>query len=133
MDDGAESYLHASPANGFVTHCRCRTRSLLQNYRAIRGPAQVPLVAPIDGPLRRALIVLCENRDDLAGFRLDAIRRTIAEVAQFPNHPLDLIDPVAADGLLAQADLLRAQGHPDTLPAAETSQLIDDQVAPGLG
>src|ERR1700730_11488432 len=94
-------------------------RSLLQNHRTIGSPAQVHLIAPIDGPLRRAPVVLCENGDELSGFRLDAVRGTVAEVAQFPHHSLDLIEATAGDRLLAQADFLRPQRHPDALAAAE--------------
>src|ERR1700681_2236547 len=103
--------------------------SLLQNHGAIGGPAQVHLVAPIDGPLRGALIILRKNGHELSGFGFDAIGRAIAEVAQFPDHALDLIRAPADDRLLAQADFLRPQRHPDALPFAEAPRAIDDQVA----
>src|ERR1700684_4156702 len=106
---------------------------LLQNHRAMRGPTQVHLVAPIDGPLGWAPVVLCEDGHELSGFGLDPIRGTIAEISQFPDHALDLIEAVAGDRLLAQADFLRPQRHPYSLPAAEAPHFIDDQIASGLG
>src|SRR5882672_12039866 len=93
-------------------------RSLLQNHRTIGGPAQVHLVAPIDGPFRSTPIVLREDGDELSGFGFDPIGRTIAQVAEFPDDALDLIDAVARDRLLAQVDFLRPQCHPDALAAA---------------
>src|SRR5208282_3850492 len=65
--------------------------------------------------------------------RLDAIRGAVAEIPQLPDDSLDLIDAVARRRLLAQANLLRTQRHPNPLPAAEAPELIDDQVAAGLG
>src|SRR5450631_1273891 len=106
--------------------------SLLQNDGAIRGPTQIDLIAPIDRPLGSAAIVLCKNGHQLAGLRLDAVRGAIAEIAQLPHHALDLIHPAAVDRLLAQAYLLRAQGNPHTLTAAESAKLIDGQVATGF-
>src|SRR5260370_2925714 len=107
--------------------------SLLKNHRTIRGPAQIHLVAPIDRPLRRAPIVLREDGDHLSGFRFDQIGRPIAQVAQFPDDALDLIDAAARDRLLAQVDFLRPQCDPDALTAAETPQVIDHEVAARLG
>src|SRR6202163_1044513 len=107
--------------------------SLLQNHGAIGGPAQVHLVAPIDGPLRGALIILRKNGHELSGFGFDAIGRAIAEIAHLPDYALDLIEAVAGERLLAQADFLRPQCHPNALPAAEAAQLVDDQIATGLG
>src|ERR1019366_10707846 len=96
---------------------------LMQQNRAIGAPTQAHLIAPIDGPLRSAAIILRENSHDLSGFRLDPISRAIAEVSQFPNHTLDLIEAVAGDRFLAQVNFFRTQCHPHALSSAEAPQL----------
>src|SRR6267378_3833364 len=108
---------------------RLRTPSplLVQHDGTVGGPAEVDLIAPIDGPLGRAAVVLGENRDHLAGFGLDAIGGAIAEISELPNSALDLIDgladPAAGDRLLAQPDLLGTQRNPNPLAAAEPPDL----------
>src|SRR5208283_4649627 len=106
--------------------------SLGKQHRAVRGPTQVHLVAPVDRPLRGAAVVLREYRDHLPRLGFDVIGRAVAEVAEFPHHPLDLVDPLAGHRSLAQANLLRAQRHPDALSAAEMPELIHDQIAARL-
>src|SRR5882762_4679086 len=92
-------------AGCFMTGC-----SLIQDDGTVGGPTQVDLIAPIDGPFGRAAVVLGKNRDQLAGFGLDAIGGAIAEIPELPNGAFDLIDgfalPAAGDRLLAQPDLL---------------------------
>src|SRR5260370_42228331 len=71
------------------------TASLSQNHRTVGGPAQVDLIAPVDGPFERAAVVLGEDPDQLAGCGLDPVGGAIAEVPEFPHGALVLLDGLA--------------------------------------
>src|SRR5580704_13167457 len=56
----------------------------LQHYCSVCTPAHEYFVAPVDGHLRSAPLVLGKNRHELAARGTDAIGRAVAEVAELP-------------------------------------------------
>src|SRR6202050_2989143 len=113
---------------------RQRLRILcLQHHRRVGTPAHEHLVAPVDRCFRSAPLVLCEDYNQLATRRPDAIGGTVTEVAQFPDRAAQLVDPCATGGLLGETHLFGAQGHPHALPDAEASLVIHQKLAVRFG
>src|ERR1700684_795786 len=105
----------------------------MQQDRSVGAPAHKYLIAPVDRPLRGAPLVLEKYRNNFTGRRLDAVGRSVAQVTQVPDSPARLVHARGTDRLLAQANLLRPQRHPDPLADTEAPDLIDQQGPARLG
>src|SRR5580692_4703350 len=105
----------------------------MQQDRRVGAPADEYLIAPVDRPLRGTPLVLEKYRNYFTGRRLDAVGRSVAQVTQLPDRTPQLVHTAGADRLLAEANLLRPQRHPDPLADTEASDVINQQVAAGLG
>src|SRR5579864_4919115 len=100
----------------------------MQQDRRVGRPADIYLVTPIDAPFRAATLVLSEHGHDLTAGRLDLVSGAVAQIAQLPDHALELVQPRGGAGLFAQADLFRAQRDPDLLTGREPAHIINPQV-----